>query len=328
MLRSFVVGVTIAGLALACAAAARAQTGPEIARSAEPRPIRPLESFPRRDERPIPRPPVPPTYASIELRRYPDIAEAGQGAAAAGDAFYAIVNTRIGKYAKSDGANLAERVGDPTQVVHINACAVIEARLMCAHSNFPHVPMLSSVEVFDPDTLTHLDSISLGEQIGSLTWIDRHDGTWWAAFANHDERGGQPGRDHHYAAVVRFDDEWRRMESYTFPASVLERFAPTATSGGQWGDDGLLYVTGHDAKEVYVLRLPEIGSNLVHVATVNVEFEGQGWAWDPTEERTIWSISRPNRAVVVTRIPPSPTRAEPGDEGTPLDSPRLPGDVG
>lgn len=262
--------------------------------------------FPRQEERPIPRLPPAPVYESEELRRYPAIAEAGQGAAAAGDVFYAIVNTRIGKYAKADGAKLAEWVGDPTQVVHINACAVIEARLMCAHSNFPHVPMLSSVEVFDPDTLTHLDSISLGEQIGSLTWIDRHDGTWWAAFANYDERGGQPGRDHHYAAVVRFDDQWRRLESYAFPAEVLARFAPTATSGGQWGDDGLLYVTGHDAQELYVLRLPRIGSTLVHVATVNVGFEGQGWAWDPTEDRTIWSISRPNRAVVVTRIPEIP----------------------
>jgi hypothetical protein len=226
--------------------------------------------------------------------------------AAAGDDFYAVVNTRLGRYAKSDGRKLAEWAGDPTLFVHLNACLVHEARLMCAHSNFPHVPMVSSVEVFDPLTLAHVDSISLGEQIGSLTWVDWKDGAWWALFANYNERGGQPGRDHTYTTLVRFDDQWRRTESWVFPPSVLERFAPTSSSGGGWGDDGLLYVSGHDAKELYVLALPEAGSVLRHVATVNVEFEGQGWAWDRTADREIWGISRQGRSVVQIHIPPLP----------------------
>jgi hypothetical protein len=274
---------------LACAST-QAQDRPAVAEPAEARPVPPLASYPRQEERPLPQPPYPPTFASVELRRYPDIREAGQGAAAAGTDFYAVVNTRLGRYAKADGAKLAEWAGDPTLFVHLNACLVHEARLMCAHSNFPHVPMVSSVEVFDPATLAHVDSISLGEQVGSLTWIDWHDGAWWAVFANYDERGGQPGRDHRY----------------TTPPSVLERFAPTSSSGGGWGDDGLLYVSGHDAPELYVLALPEAGSVLRHVATVNVGFEGQGWAWDRTADREIWGISRPTRSVVVTHVPPLP----------------------
>lgn len=269
-------------------------------------PAPPPPRYPRQEERPIPRLDPAPLYQSEELRRWP-AAEAGQGAAAAGDSFYAIVNTRIGRYSKATGQKLAEWSGDRTQAVHINACSVIEAELVCAHSNFPHVPMQSSVEVFDPLTLKHKRSISLGEQIGSLTWVDRKDGVWWAAFANYDERGGEPGRDHRYAAVVTFDDQWRRMQAWAFPPEILERFAPTSTSGGAWGDDGLLYVTGHDAEEVYALRLPEFGSTLVHVATIAVGFEGQGWAWDRSEPgRVIWSISRPNRQVVATQIPPLP----------------------
>lgn len=286
-------------------AAAAPAAGQEYAPPAELRPLPPQPHYPRREERPIPRAPEAPAFGSTELRRYPDVLEAGQGAAAAGDSFYAVVNTRIGRYAKSDGRKLAEWVGDRTQVVHLNACAVLEERLMCAHSNFPHVPMVSSVEVFDPLTLEHLDSISLGEQSGSLTWIDRRDGAWWALFANYDERGGQPGRDHRSTTLVRFDDDWRRTESWLFPPSVLERFAPTSSSGGGFGDDGLIYVTGHDAPELYVLRLPEFGSILEHVATVNVGFAGQGWAWDRTEDRTIWSIDR-GRQVVQTRILPLP----------------------
>jgi hypothetical protein len=305
MPRSCLALAAMALVTLGGAADARAQTLPEVAPPAEARAIPPLAVYPRREERPIPQPPTPPTFGSVELRRYPDIAEAGQGAAAAGDVFYAIVNTRIGKYAKADGAKLAEWAGDPTLFVHLNACALLEGRLMCGHSNFPHVPMVSSVEVFDPQTLGHVQSISLGEQIGSLTWIDRRDNAWWALFANYDERGGQPGRDHRNTTLVKFDDQWRRMESWGFPPSVLERFAPTSSSGGGWGDDGLLYVSGHDAPELYVLALPEAGSVLRHVATVNVGFEGQGWAWDRTADREIWSIAS-GRAVVVTHVPHLP----------------------
>jgi hypothetical protein len=283
-----------------------AQDRPAVAQAAEARPIPPLADYPKREERPLPQPPYPPTFASVEMRRYADIREAGQGAAAAGDDFYAVVNTRLGRYAKADGAKLAEWAGDPTLFVHLNACLVHEARLMCAHSNFPHVPMVSSIEVFDPETLEHLDSVSLGHQIGSLTWIDFKDGAWWALFAHYDGRGGEDGRDHRHTTLVRFDDQWRRTESWVFPPSVLERFAPTSSSGGGWGDDGLLYVSGHDAPELYVLALPEAGSVLRHVATVNVGIEGQGWAWDRTADREIWGISRQGRSVVHVHVPPLP----------------------
>lgn len=306
-----ILAVTALIVTISCGAtAARGQDRPAVAPAAELRPLPPPAHYPRREERPIPRPPMPPTFGSTELRRYPGIAEAGQGAAAAGDSFYAVVNTRIGRYAKDDGRKLAEWVGDPTQVVHLNACAVLEARLMCAHSNFPHVPMVSSVEVFDPLTLEHLDSISLGEQAGSLTWIDRHDGAWWAVFAHYDGRGGEPGRDHRSTTLVRFDDQWRRTESWLFPPSVLERFAPTSSSGGAFGDEGLIYVSGHDAPELYVLRLPSFGSVLEHVATVNVSFAGQGWAWDRTETRILWGIDRGGRQVVQTRVLPLPLPPE------------------
>ena len=264
-----------------------------------------LRNFPKREERPIPAPPPAPVYQAIELRRYP-AAEAGQGAAASGDDFYAVVNTRIGRYAKADGRKLAEWQGDRTQFVHLNACLVLEDDLVCAHSNFPHVPMTRSVEFFAPRTLEHRRSVALGEQIGSLTWVDRRDGAWWAAFANYDGRGGEPGRDHSYSQLVRFDDQWRRTQSWTFPASVLERLAPTSTSGGGFGDDGLIYMTGHDAPELYVLRLPDAGSMLVHVATFRVPIPGQGWAWDRTEPRVLYGINNETREVIATYVPNLP----------------------
>ena len=110
--------------------------------------------------------------------------------------------------------------------------------------------------------MKHVRSVPLGVRIGSLTWVERRGGYWWAGFANYDVWGGEAGHDHRYSVVVKFDSEWRQVGGYRFPDSVLERFAPTSDSGGSWGDDGLLYVTGHDRSEIYVLREPGEGTTL------------------------------------------------------------------
>jgi len=73
-------------------------------------------------------------------------------------------------------------------------------------------------------------------------------------------------------------------------------------SGGSWGPDGLLYVTGHDHSEVYALKLPSAGSVLEHIATLPLANHGQGIAWDRSEPGVLWAISRPNRQVLATRI--------------------------
>lgn len=241
-------------------------------------------------------------YAAAELRRF-KTDEARQGVAVDATYFYAVTNAQIGKYDKTTGQKAAAWTGDPALVKHINSCAVIEARLVCANSNYPETPMASSVEVFDPGTLRHIESISLGPGIGSLTWIDRKDGFWWAAFANYAERGGEPGRDHTFTTFVKFDDAWQKREGWIFPAHILERFKPMSSSGGVWGDDGLLYVTGHDHPELYVLRLPAMGPVLQHVATISAPIEGQAVAWDRGETRVLYGITRASREVIVMKLP-------------------------
>lgn len=251
---------------------------------------------------PEPAPAPVPELQAQELRRF-KAAEAGQGVAVDERRFYAIVNNSIGKYDRRTGEKLGEWSAPRSLFPHLNSCEVIARELICAHSNFPAVPMASSVEVFDPETMTHRRSLSLGLGYGSLTWLTRRDGAWWAAYANYDERGGEPGRDHRFTSLVKHDDRFQRLESWVFPESVLARFKPTSSSGGAWGRDGLLYVTGHDAPEVYVLRLPQAGPTLEHVATIHVAFAGQAFTFDPTDPRVIWSIDRPKREVVVTRLP-------------------------
>lgn len=235
-------------------------------------------------------------------------AEATQGVAVDGRHFYAVANSRIGKYEKATGRKLAEWVGDRERFPHINACAVIGRELVCASSNFPETPMTSAVEIFDPERMVHLRTVALGQQIGSLTWIDRKDGVWWAAFANYDGKGGEPGRGHAYTQFVRFDDQWRRMEGWSFPTSVTDRFKPMSSSGGGFGPDGRLYVTGHDHPELYVLELPKGGSKLDHVATIAAPIEGQAIAFDKARPGVVYGISRQTREVVAFRLPALPAR--------------------
>jgi hypothetical protein len=102
--------------------------------------------------------------------------------------------------------------------------------------------------------------------------------------------------------VVRFDDAWRATATWTLPPGVLDRFAPMSSSGGGWGDDGLLYVTGHNRRELYALRLPATGSTLEPVATIAVPFEGQAIAWDPSQPRVLFGIVRSRREVVAVRV--------------------------
>jgi hypothetical protein len=243
-----------------------------------------------------------PLLQAEAVRRY-EAAEANQGVAVDDRSIYAIGNSEIGRYDKQTGRRTGGWVGDPRVFPHLNSCAVIGAELVCASSNYPATPMTSTVEVFDRAKLAHLRSIPLGHQAGSLTWVLRRDNAWWAGLANYDGRGGEPGRDHSFTALVKFDDAWKPRGQWSFPKSVLDRFAPRSASGGVWGDDGLLYVSGHDRPEVYVLRLPEVGTVLEHVATIASPIEGQAIALDPADHRIMYGVSRKKREVIATRLP-------------------------
>lgn len=236
------------------------------------------------------------------VRRLP-AAEARQGVAAGPRDLYAIANFRIARYDKKTGQERATWEGDPVRFPHINSCAVIGRDLVCAASNYPAVPQAGSVEIFDPKTLAHQRSVSLGQQIGSLTWVDRHHGAWWAMFANYDLKGAEPGRDHRHTLLVRFDDAWRRTESWALPASILERIAPMSISGGGWGPDGRLYLTGHDRPELYAVTLPKGGATLDHVATYTIEAQGQAIDWDESAPGMLYGIMRKGGTMIEMRLP-------------------------
>ncbi|WP_164157862.1 hypothetical protein, partial [Sandarakinorhabdus rubra] len=256
----------------------------------------------------LPAPPPPAQLPAATLITRWQAPEARQGVAVDGEAFYAVTNSRIGKYSKRDGRKLAEWIGDRAVVRHLNSCIVEGAELVCANSNYPQTPMASSVEIFDTATLAHKRSISLGVQHGSLTWVERRAGRWWACFANYDAPRSDGGRTSRDTKIVIFNEEWAQVGGYILPDSVLEKLPPNSVSGGSFGPDGLLYLTGHDAAEIYVMKLPSQGPVLAHVGTMAAPLEGQAWAWDRSAGRVIYGITRRAGEVVVMAVPDVPTR--------------------
>jgi len=236
----------------------------------------------------------------VAERRIP-APEARQGVASDGSYVYAIDSDRIGKYAIATGRRVASWSGDPAKFPHLNSCTIAGRELVCAASNYPAVPQLSSVEFFDADRLVHLRSVNLGAGPGSLTAMDRHEGQWWAVFANYDGRGGQPGRDHRSTVLVRMDDAFRPLHSWTFPAAILKRLAPNSVSGASWAADGGLAVTGHSRRELYVVTIPKTGTILRQLTTIPFVSPGQAIDWDPRDPKLLWSIDRKRRELVASR---------------------------
>ncbi|NWG12225.1 MAG: hypothetical protein HXY20_01685 [Acidobacteria bacterium] len=239
-----------------------------------------------------------------ELRRFP-AAEATQGVAVDGRHFYAVGNHSIGKYDKKNGKRTAGwECPEGRPLIHLNSGVVHEGKLYCAHSNYPGVPMTSSIEIWDTESMRHIDHRSFGIYVGSATWVDFHKGFWYVAFAHYANRAAEPNRDPRWTTILQFDRAWNRLQGWVFPGALLERFAPSSNSGGVFTGEGLLYCTGHDAPEIYVMKFPEGGSTLEWVETLGFASPGQGIALDPYEPGLLYSIHKANREVIVSQISP------------------------
>jgi len=245
--------------------------------------------------------PENPGRAFRELTRF-DAADAHQGVAVDSRYFYTISTRAIGKYDKATGAQIERWEGMASgPIIHLDSGVIVNDTLVCAHSNYPGIPMTSSVEMWDAETLEHIGTHSFGIHRGSCTWIDRHDGYWWAVFANYNRvfgRSREAYGNSYWTSLVKFDDHWQWLESWVFPDSVIGRALPMSISGGSWGPDNVLYCTGHDREEVYVLALPEAGSVLTLLDIVSIPTAGQGIAWDRSNPGMLYGIDRSRKQVV------------------------------
>jgi hypothetical protein len=239
-------------------------------------------------------------------------ADAVQGVAVDADYFYSIDNFSITKHNKTTGESLLQWYGGENgPIIHLDGGVVINGTIYCPHSNYPQSPETSSVEMWNATTLEHIGSHPFGIYRGSLTWIDQDPSTgiFYGAFANYDRV--QPGQTQPYGLtmntqLVQFDSNWAVTRAWIFPAALWQSFSPMSNSGGSFGPDGWLYITGHDASAAYVLKLPSAGDIVIWVATIALpDIAGQGIAWDLSEGRngSLYGISRESTEVMEMRVP-------------------------
>jgi len=77
-----------------------------------------------------------------------------------------------------------------------------------------------------------------------------------------------------------------------FPEAVIQRFLPNSNSGGTFGPNGRLFMTGHDHAELYVLDVPAESGELNHIGTVAAPIAGRVIAWDRSDIGTLFGIVR------------------------------------
>ncbi|MGI6075520.1 MAG: hypothetical protein ACOYD9_04050 [Pyramidobacter sp.] len=229
-----------------------------------------------------------------------DINEANQAVCVDEENFYAIDNRVIAKYEKRTGRLIDKWEGPKDgQIKHLDSGMVMNGKIYCAHSNYPEWPMTSSVEVWDTATMKHVATHSFGIHWGSLTWLDWHDGSWWSAFANYEKPYGPNKSPYGYKArttIVKFDKNWQWQEAWVLPQEILERLGDMSNSGGSWGADGYLYLSGHDNKEVYKCKIPQMGSVVELMEIIPLDIRGQGIAWDRSEAKNLYGIIRATKA--------------------------------
>jgi len=123
-------------------------------------------------------------------------------------------------------------------------------------------------------------------------------------YAHYAGFGGYFDKGPEWTTLVKYDDSFNELGKWTFPEEVIKRFFPFSSSGGSWGPDGLLYVSGHGQPELYVLRIPLRGTVLTLLRTIKMESTGQGIAWDREQKDLFCSIKRNETEVVINRILP------------------------
>jgi hypothetical protein len=236
-----------------------------------------------------------------EIRRF-NAPEATQAVAVDAECFYAIGNHTIAKYEKRSGRRVAGwECEEGRPLIHLNSGVVRAGVLYCAHSNYPQVPMLSSIEMWDTRTLRHTGTQSFGIEAGSATWLDFRKDHWYVTFGHYANRAAEPNRDARWTTLIEFDSEWRRLQGWVYPKEVLAKLGQYSISGGVFVGNSI-FCTGHDNPEIYVLGFPEGGSTLVLQDTFTVVNKGQGIAWDLADPGHLWGIDKNNREIIVMRV--------------------------
>jgi hypothetical protein len=224
--------------------------------------------------------------------------QAHQAAAADRKFIYAITNNVVAKYSRKTRQQLAVSVG---KALHLNSGYLYRGSLLCAHSNFPRIPEHSQIKVLDTNSMQLTTFHDFGDYGGSLTWVVRVGNRWLCNFAKYDKSNGD-------TFLAEFDRNWTETRRWTYPQAMVAQLGKYSLSGGLFHQQRLL-VTGHDAQELYYLRIPQTGTVLEYIGKSPVPFTGQGFAVDPIGGGLV-GISRVEHRVIFLNVAPSFSRSK------------------
>ena len=224
--------------------------------------------------------------------------QAHQAAAADRKFIYAITNNVVAKYSRKTRQQLAVSVG---KALHLNSGYLYRGSLLCAHSNFPRIPEHSQIKVLDTNSMQLTTFHDFGDYGGSLTWVVRVGNRWLCNFAKYDKSNGD-------TFLAEFDRNWTETRRWTYPQAMVAQLGKYSLSGGLFHQQRLL-VTGHDAQELYYLRIPQTGTVLEYISKSPVPFTGQGFAVDPIGGGLV-GISRAEHRVIFLNVAPSFSRSK------------------
>jgi len=237
---------------------------------------------------------------ATELKRFSN-ENARQAVAVTSSHFYAINNSSIDMISK-ESLEVVQSWKDTTgSIPHLNSGIIIDDTLYCASSNYPKVPMTSTIEKFTLDPLRHIGSHSFGIFAGSCTWVLRTPNHWWAFFAHYENRAQSEGKGVEWSTLIRFDGAWRQQAGWVLPDTLVQKLRPYSLSGGIFVNENQLLVTGHHEPYVYLVELPKSGSELRFLREIPVPVKGQGLAIDPANG-TFWGIHKKAREVINFKI--------------------------
>ncbi len=219
--------------------------------------------------------------------------EARQAALATKDHYFAIDNTRVGKYDRDTGDLIQQNTYKDTK--HLNSGYLYEDMLLLAHSNYPAAIDSSDIRVLDPETMKMNIFKDFGRSEGSLTWVLEKEGYWYCLFAYYREENNK-------TYLAKFDANWEEVERWMFPQEVLDKIGHMSISGGVFWESGLL-VTSHDDRELHYIKIPDTGHTLQYITTFPAPFWGQGIAVDPITNNLI-GIDRPTRQLLMGGLRP------------------------
>jgi hypothetical protein len=211
---------------------------------------------------------------------------ATQAAAATDKHVFAVSSTTVAMYDRASGKLLTTSEG---KAEHLNSAFVWKGKVYCAHSNYPKKPETSEIRVYDPETNKLTVFHEFKNPPGSLVW-NVHDGkNWWCCFAHYQG-------DNANTLLLKMDDDFKELQRWTFPKTVVDDWDKMSASGGIWDGDTLL-VSHHHYKVLYRMRVPKDGKELELVESLECPFPGQGIATDPKTGGLV-GIDRNARKVV------------------------------